>query len=339
MEKKIDHLRILRYFKNTCTKEEREHLEAWISADPKHKSEIESLRLLWNGIKKESPRVDIDTAWRKVAMRAGITTQTVPMKTSNYAPVQYNAFFKYAVRAAAVVVVLLGVFYAAYWYGGSTNTPHLAMKEVTTEKGQRVTVKFADGTSVTLNSMSTIKFPEKFSGALREVSLQGEAYFEVTHNQKAPFIVRTDNAVVKVLGTGFNVQAWPDDNNVEVVVVHGKVSVQSGSLSSHNEVILTKGQQSIVGKGTSPTQARDVNLDEFLSWTEGRLEFHQTALQSVLKQLGRRYDVQFDVKDSLLLQKTLTATIKDESLKEVLNLMALSLNLHYEKRDGVVVLK
>lgn len=341
----IDLKLVTRYFEGKCTQEERKRLDRWIADHPTRNDEIESLRQIWSAPKKKPANVHLDAAWDEIAARTGIRAEA--MRTTISAPpdpLPQSFFVKrlsfgYAARFVAVIALLIGVSYVTYRSVGTQNVQPLAMKEIATGKGQLVKLRFADGTNVTLNGSSVIRSPEKFSGATREVSLQGEAYFDVAHNEDVPFIVRSGDAVVRVVGTGFNVRAWPDDDKVEVVVAYGTVAVRSKRSPEASDVLVAKGQGSIIPKGEAATEAKEINLEEYLAWIEGRLEFQRTPLHSVLKQLERRYDVQFEVGDTLLLRKTLTASVKDESLTEVLNFMRLSLGITYEKRNTIVILE
>lgn len=344
MMNEVDPQLILRYFEGTCSDVERQRIKKWVAANPKREDEIESLRQIWTTPAKQKVDVNIDSAWSAVAGKAGIAQATVEEKE----PIKRNIFplsilsghssFSNVVRAVAVILLLVGVSYVVNWYLSSAKEPQqLTTREIAAERGQRVRLLFGDGTKVVLNSASVLRFPEKFSGSSREVFLQGEAYFDVAYVEAAVFFVRTSDAVVQALGTGFSVRAWPDENKVEVVVARGKVAVRSEWAPNSTEVVLRQGQGSTVPHGQSPTEAREVDLDKMLAWTEGRLVFQRTPLRDALRQLGRRYDIGFDVKDSILLKKTLTASVKNESLTEVLNLVALSLNIRYEKKGSVVI--
>jgi len=338
MKSEIDLSLAIRYFQGICTQEERRRIETWVSDNPDHNAELEAFRRLWNDTGDEKFNVDINAAWDRVSERTGINTSISTMPSSDQRTADRKSSFSSFFRTVAAAVVLLGVISATYWYWNSSDSKHLILKEVSTKRGERVKLQFADGTTVQLNTFSTIRFPEEFSSDVREVWLRGEAFFDVARNEQLPFIVRTEHAVVKVLGTGFNVEAWPDENHVDVVVSQGKVSVRSATLSTNREVILTDGEQSIIAEGKSPTEALHVQIDEYLSWIDGKLQFRRTPLPDVLKQLERRYDVHFTVKDSTLMLRTLTASVKDESLPEVLTLIALSLNARYEKEGTVVTL-
>lgn len=336
---------VLRCIEGRARGNDMRRLSAWISAEPSREDEIRRLRQIWDGVQRVSLQVDVDAGLRNVARKAGIrlereSTATADVPAGGPGPIiPSRTVLWYASRIAAVIVLLLGIAFAATWVRGLSRHEHLATKEVSTGKGQRVSVTFVDGSKVTLNSMSTLRFPEEFSSSARSVELVGEAYFDVARNEKAPFSVKAGEAVVKVLGTGFDIQAWPDDDKVEVVVDHGKVSVRSSSPSADNEVVLNKGEQSLVGKGSSPTAAREVDLEACLSWTKGAMEFRSTELREVLKRLSRNFDVRFSVADSAILNRTITGKITDESLNNVLDFIALTLDLQFDRQDGVVVWK
>lgn len=343
----IDFQLIARYFAGTCTESEKEDFERWMAADPLHREQIETLRQIWNAPKRKRLDVDMQAAWKTLLSQA--TTPNGPARERTkprllpFTLPAYSSHLKFAFRIAAAIILLVGLPYLFFQYSGISfdfgKKQTFATREIVADKGQRVRVLFGDGTKVILNSTSVLRFPERFAGSTREVSLQGEAYFEVARNEDAPFIVRTGDAVVRVLGTGFNVRAWPDDKSVEVVVAHGKVSVRSEWIPTSNEVILTKGLFTNVPQGEQPKEPEKIDVKSYLAWTEGRLEFRRTPLADALRQLERKYDARFEVTDSSLLSKPLTATVKKESLKEVAQLLALALNARYEMKDGIVKLR
>jgi len=165
--------------------------------------------------------------------------------------------------------------------------------------GKRSTIILADGSKVWLNSGSVLVFPAQFTGNKREVRLaSGEMYIEVAPDRQRPFHVRTSNFNVKVYGTKFNVSAYADSPK-SVVLVEGRVSLQT---ASRKETFLSPSERAVYSdNGTILTQKVDV--DQFISWKNGYLEFDKTPMTEVLKQVGRYYNLSFDFDNDVNLQK------------------------------------
>ena len=170
------------------------------------------------------------------------------------------------------------------------------MNEVVIPYGKRSQLALEDGTKVWLNAGSKMAFPTKFTGKNRVVFLEGEAYFEVAHNEKVPFLVNTNDVTVKVLGTRFNLSAYRSDQHTETVLIEGKVAISERSTLGFlkNETIIKPNQKATYTKADkkiSVTKETDVELD--IAWTEGWLKFSHQSLIEVLTKLQRFYNIQF----------------------------------------------
>lgn len=205
-----------------------------------------------------------------------------------------------------------------------------AMLTRLTERGQKVTLRLPDGTVVKLNSRSQLVFPEKFSGGSRQVSLQGEAYFEVVHNPSSPFIVKTAQSSVQVLGTSFNVNEKSAEGT-EVTLVSGKVEVSASNL---NPISLKPNQQAIIrpDKGVIDTAAVDVS--KFVEWTDDVLRFEQMPMKEVVSRLEDWYGTEIVIKGKEIEGCRITARYDSESLENVLKSLGFMLKAKYTLRDG-----
>lgn len=182
-----------------------------------------------------------------------------------------------------------------------------------TGKGQKLTIKLPDGSMVKMNSLSTLSFPENFNGSTREVVLQGEAYFQVTHNPSKPFIVRTSNASTTVLGTSFNVSTKQKEKT-QVTLVEGKVNVAGAMVGE--AIHLKPNQQAIIMEKKIDTLSVDVS--QFIEWKDDILAFHKTPMREVVKELEDWYGVDIELKNNSLNKCRITARYEDESLENVM---------------------
>lgn len=162
-----------------------------------------------------------------------------------------------------------------------------------TPKGGQYQVTLPDGTKVWLNTASTLKYPRRFIGKQRYVELIGEAYFEVYHNKKQPFIVSSNGQEVAVLGTHFNINAYPDEGNIKTTLIEGSVSVSTKSSAATNSTILNPGQQAVLSNGKISRIA--VSPETAIAWKDNIFIFHNSNLKTIMRQISRWYDIEVDI--------------------------------------------
>ena len=165
-------------------------------------------------------------------------------------------------------------------------------------RGGEFHMELADGTQVWLNSESKLTYPARFTGGTREVAMEGEVCFQVAKNEAQPFIVRTGGMAVKVLGTVFNVDAYPDNGRIATTLVEGKVEIQAGG----EKQTLLPDQQAVLEKGKG-IEVKKVYAEDYISWIGGVFHFTEASLEEIMQKLSRWYNFEFffanaDVKDA-----------------------------------------
>ena len=165
-------------------------------------------------------------------------------------------------------------------------------------RGGEFHMELADGTQVWLNSESKLTYPARFTGGTREVAMEGEVCFQVAKNEAQPFIVRTGGMAVKVLGTVFNVDAYPDNGRIATTLVEGKVEIQAGD----EKQTLLPDQQAVLEKGKG-IEVKKVYAEDYISWIGGVFHFTEASLEEIMQKLSRWYNFEFffanaDVKDA-----------------------------------------
>lgn len=161
--------------------------------------------------------------------------------------------------------------------------------ELVIPRGGEFSLTLPDGTEVYMNADSKLRFPTKFGKGERVVELEGEAYFQVVHNEDAPFIVKTSQMAIKVLGTEFNVSAYAEDSVIRTTLVRGSVKISSEV--SGESVVLHPGEQSALNRGDHSMLVSEVDVSYAMAWKEGRLRFKEKPLKEVMKIISRWYDV------------------------------------------------
>ncbi|MGC8594583.1 MAG: FecR family protein [Candidatus Kryptoniota bacterium] len=337
-----------RYFSGKCTDIEKKQIEHWIS---KNQPEFEELRKIWEfsrelrehwntGVALQKFKMTIDDLESSKASRNGLRILNLPSRKKTFV----SSYAVLLLKAAAVVLALIGSLYIlrsakemALQKDRMPTSPQFLLKEVSTRNGQKVDLKFDDGTRIILNSSSKISYVEN-ADRTREVYLSGEAYFDVVHNSSSPFVVHTSKAVIKDLGTRFDVRSWPDDGKTDVVVAEGTVSVQSEG--GQSAVRVSAGEGISLDQNGTIVKLKHVDLNQAIAWTEGKIILRNTAMKDVVRQIWHEYGIKIFTADSSILSRTITATLtKKESANEVLNIIALSLNITYrDSNDSVILL-
>jgi transmembrane sensor len=160
---------------------------------------------------------------------------------------------------------------------------------ISTPNGGKYAVILPDGSKVTLNAASSLTFPTAFSGGLREVKLDGEAYFEVAKNKNMPFIVSSPLQKVRVLGTHFNINAYSDERTVRTTLVEGSVEVSTAAVSE----VIVPGQQTEIGRNNlNKISKKHVDVDAETAWKDDVFSFDNADVKSVMRQISRWYDVE-----------------------------------------------
>mgnify|MGYP002571195023 CR=1 FL=1 len=213
----------------------------------------------------------------------------------------------------------------------------LAWHKVIVPRGGEFQISLEDGTRVWLNSESTLKYPEVFTGTTREVFLEGEAYFEVAKDKDKPFIVKTKEQSIEALGTKFNVSAYPTDSLLTTTLLEGSVLLTTQNLL--HPTVLKPNEQFVYNKRTRSALLQQVDANRFVSWTTGYYYFPEQSLEAILYRLSHVYGVQFTVKSEALNRRTFTGTFyRGQSIKDIMEIIHLSIPIRYKIDDHHVTI-
>lgn len=343
-----------KYLSGESTEEEKRQVDSWIESDPRNEEFMDSLIKIWEVKPGEEIEVDARAAWetfkhklteeqRTVSHEKGTNIYALNEQGSpHYSYAKKSRGYKRAVAisvSAAAVFLVAFLFYqfsslAAGFYADSSSDPP-KVQEIITERGQRTNLLLFDGTSVQLNAESRIRIPPGFGDSTRIVHLEGQAYFDVTHKPDMPFVVHSGNTFTKVLGTKFDVKAYPGDKQVQVVVEEGKVSLSNSRTAGtdNEDRRVNKGQIGLLKEDGRTVVSNTMEIERYLGWKDGRLIFDSTTLDEAIQQLERWYDISIVLADPSVKSEKLTASFKNEPMTEVMNIISLSLDLYYE-REG-----
>ena len=332
---------INKYLDGKCTAEEQRMLEMFYNSFQKHEE--------WD--EKEMGAMDAVIAGMKqnIDKRIG-KAQRKKSKENKWHTGRM-------IRVAAVLTFLL-VAGVGGWYAYNTQQPvMMVMSEKVTLPGQKSTLLLSDGTQIRLNSSSKLSFPEKFSDDVREVYLEGEAFFDVARDEEKPFFIKTGDLTTRVLGTSFNIKAYPDEA-IAVTVATGKVQVSAannqyvppaGDLQQEGHpdkaspgirqsVFLTPHQQATYNPATNLLEKREgIKSTNYLAWKEGEIHFENIKLEEAAKILERWYGVQIlfnSEGEDIRHCRINTATYKNENLYNILRSFQYFLSIEFQVIEG-----
>lgn len=264
---------LFRYFSNEASAEEVAQIEQWLDEDPARQSEFDSAHYLFNAMILHSDEL------------SKMTTPGALEKTSRKSKVR-RLVYRYAAAAAAVVIAGLSGVFVEREINYNKMTAQTNVLEV--PAGQRMSITLSDGTQVQLNGNTRLEYPVIFSRKQRNVKLSGEAFFEVTHDEKHPFIVETFASKVEVLGTRFNVYADEASEYFSTALVDGKVKVTTNDETAEQVVLAPDEMVKFVNNHLVVTK---VDAENLISWTEGYVNLADTDFASLMHRFENVYGV------------------------------------------------
>lgn len=200
-----------------------------------------------------------------------------------------------------------------------------AYNTIHTPNGGRYDITLPDGTLVTLNAASRIKFPTVFSSVERRVELEGEAYFEVMKDVTKPFLVVSGKQTVEVLGTHFNVNSYQDEPQIRTTLLEGSVLVKGST-----QVLLKPGEQARTGHGAEIFRVANVDIQSEVAWKNNLFFFENEPIKNCMRQVARWYDVEVVYEDDVSDKKIWGTVTRFSEISKVLEILALTGNIHFK---------
>ena len=242
----------------------------------------------------------------------------------------FEKLINWSVRIAGIIILPLAIFWGVKGYLNE-NTGKETWVEINAPAWTRAQFSLPDGTTGWLNSNSGIKYNGNFNSD-RQITLTGEAFFDVFKDNKRPFIVNTNEVNVTVLGTRFNIASYENEKNVEVVLEEGRLIFNDKEMNKY--YTMNPNDLVIYDKSLKDFSTEVVQPNKYLSWTEGKLVFRNDPLDVIAKRLERWYNIDVELNGGLDEDLRLHATFINEGLEEVLNLLKRSLPIDYRIENG-----
>jgi transmembrane sensor len=346
-----------KYRKNTCTPEELILLDNWYLQWETNPDDFDGEELtevkeeVWIVLKKQIRGKKTIKLWfhaAKIAAALGFVMISIYFLTNHYYPAEKHQKFtalnkivsgknnailtlgngKKIILSNAQTSVVIDSRKLTYSDGTEidqglekiTNRSANEMQTISTPRGGTYQIILPDGSKVWLNAASTLKYPSSFSHSVRKVELFGEAYFEISKNKDKPFIVKSANQDVTVLGTRFNVENYSDEATVKTTLVEGAVKITRNAPEQTKESLYLKpGQQSQLTDRTIAVRTADIN--SVIAWTKGDFVFAEEGLTSIMRKLARWYDIDIEYRNAPLQLRFDAIISRSNNLPDLLDII------------------
>ena len=323
--KHIDEL-IANYLTEGLDKNALDELKTWIAASAENQQYFIRQREIWfSAVSREAASVyDKDKAFENFRNR--VESQKEIQSTSRRG-FSLSALWRYA----AVVAIIIAVGCISYWQGEVNVKDTFADISVEAPLGSKTKLYLPDGTLVWLNAGSRMTYSQGFGVDNRKVELEGEGYFEVKRNEKIPFFVKTKDLQLQVLGIKFNFRDYPEDHEVVVSLLEGKVGLNN-LLREEKEAVLSPDERAVLNKANGLLTVESVTASNASQWTDGYLFFDEELLPDIAKELERSYNVKIHIaNDSLKTFRFYGNFVRrEQNIQEVLEALASTEKMQYK---------
>ncbi|NDV57158.1 FecR family protein [Bacteroides sp. 519] len=312
---------ITKYLQGEANEAEKKQLLEWLQQDEENKKEFSAMRDAWlaSGIGSR-----FSSEYKEKAFNQFI--HNVETRKNRTLSIQLG-------RIAAAVVLLIVTTGIGYMIGNKSAKQDIPVEVIVKNNflmgaDSKGSVVLPDGSKVWLHGNSKLTYPDVFAATSRNVKVNGEAYFEVTENKDAPFIVETDNIHIKVLGTQFNMKDYDNQSTTETVLVSGKVEA---FIPRTNERIMMKPNQKLLWDSVSKDyKLTEVDAKDYIVWINDKLVFNKEKLQTILFKMERWYNIKIVVDKKVDLNQRLSLTIRHEDKEEIFKLLGLIAPIRYQ---------
>lgn len=320
---------ISRFLSGEASEKETDALNSWISESPANKKVFDEYRQVWEktGILEGKPEFDLNDEWEYFQSHI-----KPPVKENEFwnflaGPKFFGSFY----RMAAVIAIGLILGYSIYYLSSNSSTTTFY------SQNGREKIELPDGSLVTLNKGAEITYPKSFDSETRLVNFTGEAFFHIQKDSVRPFIIRSNNLSIQVLGTSFNVRAIPGSKEIEVVVKTGKVAIYEGSDKINGKNIIA-GERALYDKELRKISIEENKNRNFLAWETGQIIFEESSLPEVINVLSSVYHKEFVIGSDKLKNCRVTVSFDNQELNAVLKVLEATLDIHFTIKGEIIEL-
>ncbi len=321
---------ILRQLNERANEHEKNKFSNWLLQDPDNLDLYIEIKNIWDA--PLSKRLNFDDTRAKIKLNKAIKKERRKIQLHTYSR---------AIAAASILLIVVATFTYQHLkvpqqVDPQEKTIHFITKH--SELGEQLRITLPDASVVQLNAGSSIRFPEKFDTDKRQITLSGEAFFEVTKDPNRPFEVKTNNVTTTVLGTSFNIKAF-EHEQATVTVATGKVEVETKNGASTDKLLLLPNQQAVYNKKENHFKMEEVDSQHYFAWTSGTIRFNNDPLEEVVKILERWYNVKIQLDRHIKKSMRIQGSYTDKKLYTILDGLGYIYNLdcHYTNNNTIVI--
>jgi ferric-dicitrate binding protein FerR (iron transport regulator) len=324
ISKNEDIQKIVHYIEGQASPEEREWVEALFVKGEENSTLRHMLEKDWNAHVRDNAQSDVDLT--HLLDRVHHIIQKNEYRKKNAVTSRITRVY---MRIAAILLIPLmvgaGLVYRFVLQEPEVKPEQLVTSSIYAPMGARVSFNLPDGSTGMLNSGSRLTYTEPFN-SLRQVQLEGEAWFDVTRDEHHPFEISTGQSKVKVLGTSFNVMAYPAENYIEIVLKEGKVDFLD---ADGNRISTVNKSERMIYRGGEISKCV-TDPSKYIAWTKGRMIFNNDPMAEVARRIERWYNVKIQLADKELEKYSFRGTFEDDSLEEVMRFLAMTSPIRYK---------
>jgi Fe2+-dicitrate sensor, membrane component len=305
-----------------------ETLGQWMAQSNANQQYYMQIRDIWESVNTDTALFDKEKAYRRFRTRVASQALSAEKKS----PFIFSRFLRWT--AAVVVAFVFGsvTVYMLNRYSQSTN-----LYSVAVPLGSKSKIDLPDHTTVWLNAGSRLSYAQDFAKYSRNVSLEGEAYFEVSKNPRMPFTVNGKEMAVKVLGTKFNVRSYGEDPTVDITLLEGSVSLTNRLDENKTPCLLKPNEKATLNKKSGQLTIESVQASDWSEWTRGKLVFDAERFGQIICRLEREYNVTIRVQDKDLMNRKFYGDFrKAQSIQEIFDIMTASNQFRYKFKESVI---
>ena len=315
--------------------------EKWLEQNPDKKPEVEQARKILQAINVNQKGPD---SKRLARLWANIDSNIASSQKIRYINRPAKRQFVFSKITAIFIGFVIGFacLYILTKFNKSEEVPvsqKVKMIERSNPAGRNSIITLPDGTKIRLNAASTLIFPREFSREARQISLTGEAFFEVTEDPSRPFIINTGRFSTTVLGTSFNISAYASSQEIKVAVVEGKVFVENKQgKGGKNSLTVTPKEMAVFNKASGKLNVHTFSYLKEIAWKDNIIHFENANMDEIIDELAKWYGVTFVLNKRITSNRDYTATYDNKSLEEILKGLSFAFNFKFTIDDKVVTI-
>ena len=336
MEDRLKYL-FKKYLENTCSQKELDEFFGYTHQAEQDELLSQLIRQVYSDLKINEP----NTTYVNEKGRLILNEPEWMAQHETKVKIKKSKFRLAAVRVAAVLVITAGIWWMNRNEGEGgekiPSTPFVSLTKKNTNRSESKFILLEDSSRIWLNASSSLEFPDQFDAAKREVFLSGEAYFDIKHADKIPFIIHTGNVSTTVLGTAFNIKAYPGQKNITISVSRGKVKI---TRNDGWETTLIKGQQLKLNKEQEEATEKNIPAEKIAAWQQGNIVFDDETMEDIISDMERIYNVTIYISHQTLDGVKISTSFKREiGVEQALQVLCKLTDTELKQKDGEYIIQ